>query len=307
MKDTGISTDTGEDTTQLELGDQEGPTLGEAETSFSRVVKVVALYAVALLVLSVTVLPYLYMLLQSLAPWDEVNRRFFPTALNIRSYVWIWTGGEVGTPKPWLRALGNSVFVTMVNTFTRVIVGALVGFALAILSFKGRKRVNDFILFHMFYPAIILLVPTFLVIRNLGLYNTYGGMIVPMLVDVWAIFMYTNFFKSIPVQLIEAARIDGAGNFRILRSILLPMSRPMTTVVFLFLFMQRWIVLMWDLIVVKDAQKQTLNVLLQTMFGPYGSYPGPLYAASVLLTFPILVLFSFFSQRFVEGIEFTVQ
>jgi multiple sugar transport system permease protein len=294
------------DTEELKLEDR-GTSVGAAETRTQRRLKIMALYLVALVVLACLVAPYVFMILQSLAPWDEVNRRFIPTSLTLRSYVWMWTGGEVGIPRPWLRALFNSFFVTSVNTLTRVTVGAVVGFALALLNFKGRKQINNFILFHMFYPSIILLVPTFLVVQNVGLYNTYGGMMVPMLVDIWAIFMYTSFFRTMPIELLEAARMDGAGTFRILWSILLPMSIPMTTVIVLFLFMARWIELMWDLIIVRDSNLQTLNVLLQTMFGPYGGFPGPLYAASVLLTLPILILFTIFSKRFVSGIQFTVK
>jgi multiple sugar transport system permease protein len=294
------------ETQELDLEDR-GPGVGAAQTSAQRMLKVGVLYLVAIIVLACLVAPYVFMILQSVAPWDEVNRRIFPTSITFRSYVWIWTGGEIGIPRPWLRALGNSTFVTAVNTFTRVSVGALVGFSLALLNFKGRRAINRFILFHMFYPSIILLVPTFLVVQNVGLYNTYGGMIAPMLVDIWAIFMYTNFFRTMPIELLEAARMDGAGTFRLLWSILLPMSIPMTSVIVLFLFMARWIELMWDLIIVRDANLQTLNVLLQTMFGPYGGFPGPLYAASVLLTFPILILFTIFSKRFVSGIQFTVK
>jgi multiple sugar transport system permease protein len=294
------------ETQELDLEDR-GPGVGAAQTSAQRMLKVGVLYLVAIIVLACLVAPYVFMILQSVAPWDEVNRRIFPTSITFRSYVWIWTGGEIGIPRPWLRALANSTFVTAVNTFTRVSVGALVGFSLALLNFKGRRAINRFILFHMFYPSIILLVPTFLVVQNVGLYNTYGGMIAPMLVDIWAIFMYTNFFRTMPIELLEAARMDGAGTFRLLWSILLPMSIPMTSVIVLFLFMARWIELMWDLIIVRDANLQTLNVLLQTMFGPYGGFPGPLYAASVLLTFPILILFTIFSKRFVSGIQFTVK
>ncbi len=266
-----------------------------------------AIYIVGTIALVVMVFPYVFMLAQSLAPWDQVNRVVVPSSLSLRSYQWIYTGGQVGTPKPWLRALFNSFLVTSVDTLSRLAIAGLVGYALSIIAFRGRNRINDFILFHMFYPAIILLVPNFLIIRRLGLYNTYGGMIVPFLVDVWAIFMYTNFFKSIPMEMIEAARIDGASEARIIWRIMVPLSRSITTVIFLFLFMQRWIELMWDLIVVKDPTRQTLNVLLATMFGPYGNYPGPLYAASVILTFPILALFVLFSGRFIQGIEFTVR
>lgn len=293
--------------TKLDVSAEEELALGQTRTPLRRSVRLAALYLVATVFLVITALPYFYMVVQSVAPWDEVNRTFVPSSLTFRSYTWIYTGGQIGTPKPWLRSLFNSLFVTLTDTVTRIAIGALAGYALAVLAFRGQKRLNDFVLFHMFYPAIILLVPTFLVVRNLQLYNTYGGMIIPLLVQTWAVYMYTSYFRSIPQALIDAARIDGAGNLRILWNIMLPMSASMSTVIFLFLFMQRWIVLMWDLIVVKDPAKQTLNVLLQTMFGPYGNYPGPLYAGSVLLTFPILILFSLFSRRFVEGIHFTVK
>lgn len=266
-----------------------------------------AIYIVGLSALVVMVFPYFYMLAQSLAPWDQVNRVVVPSAVTLRSYFWIFTGGQVGDPKPWLPALFNSFLVTTSDTVSRLVVAALAGYALGVLVFRGRSLINNFILFHMFYPGIILLVPTFLIVRQLGLYNTYLGMIVPLLVDVWAIFMYSNFFRSVPMETIEAARMDGASEARIVWSIMVPMSSSITTVIFLFLFMQRWIELMWDLIVVKDPNKQTLNVLLATLFGPFGGFPGPLYAAAVLLTFPVLLLFIIFSKRFVQGIEFTVK
>jgi len=275
-------------------------------TRVRRKLRTVALYALATAILAVMVSPYVYMLLQSLAPWKEVDRTFIPSSLTIRSYSWLLGGGAHALPRPWLRAWANSALVTSVVTLSRVIVGALVGYALAILSFRGKRTIENFILFHMFYPGIILLVPTFLLIRSLGLYNTYSAMIIPGLVNTWAIFMYANFFRGIPKEVIEAARLDGAGELRIIFQIMVPMARSTTTVVFLFLFMERWIELLWDMIVVRDPTKQTLNVLLATMFGPYGAYPGPLYAASVLLTFPILLLFVIFSRKLVKGVSLVI-
>lgn len=268
--------------------------------------KILALYVLATGVLLAMIAPYLYMLLQSLAPWHEVDRALIPSSLVIRSYQWLLAGGASTLPRPWLRALGNSALVASVVTLCRVILGALVGYALAVLSFHGRRAIQNFVLFHMFYPGIILLVPTFLLIRSMGLYNTYLAMIVPGLVSTWAIFMYANFFRSVPKEVIEAARMDGAGELRIIFGIMIPIARPVTTIVFLFLFMERWIELLWDMIVVRDPTKQTLNVLLATMFGPYGGYPGPLYAAGVLLTFPIIILFLVFSRRFVRGVSFVI-
>jgi multiple sugar transport system permease protein len=159
----------------------------------------------------------------------------------------------------------------------------------------------------MFYPGIILLVPSFLLVRSLRLYNTYGAMIVPLLVNVWAIFMYSNFFRGIDRAVVDSARVDGAGEFRIVFCIMVPIARPITTVVFLFLFMERWVELLWDLLMVKDPELQTLNVLLATMFGPYGTFQGPLYAAGVLLTFPILIVFALFGRQIIQGVQFVLK
>jgi ABC-type sugar transport system, permease component len=264
------------------------------------------LYLIAIPILLIMVVPYLYLLLQSLAPWDQVDKSFLPSTLTIKSYQWLWTGGGYAA-LPWLNAFFNSFLVATIDSICMVAIGAIVGYALSIMEFHGRKFINNFILFQMFYPAIILLVPTFLVIRFFGLYNTIWAMLLPKMVGLWAIFMYTSFFRSIDTQVVEAARIDGASELSIIFRIMLPISRSITSVIFLFVFMDRWTELMWDLIVVKDPAKQTLNVLLSTMFGPYGTYPGPLYAGGVLLTFPILILFLIFSRNFVKGVQFVLR
>ncbi|MBE3598748.1 MAG: carbohydrate ABC transporter permease [Limnochordaceae bacterium] len=253
--------------------------------------------------LAVSIFPYAYMVLQSLAPWSEVNRSIVPTQLTVRSYDWLLHGSAIALARPWLRAFGNSALVTSASTLLMLASALVVGYALSRLRWRGRDVVNQVILFQMFYPAIILLVPTFLVVRQLGMYDTYWGMIVPKAVNLWAIFMYVSFFKSIPQEVLEAARIDGAGELRIISRIVLPMSIPITAVVGLFLFMERWSELLWDLIVVKEYRMMTLNVLIATMSGPYATYPGPLYAASTLLTLPIVLVFVAASRYFTRGIQ----
>jgi multiple sugar transport system permease protein len=266
-----------------------------------------AIYLIAIPVFVVMVLPYLYLLLQSLAPWNEVDKQFFPSSLSLRSYNWIWTGGGFGVAEPWIQTFLNSVLVSVVDSIVVVAVGAIVGYALSVLKFRGQKVVYNFILFQMFYPAIILLVPTFLIIRFFGLYNTYWAMIIPRLVNLWAIFMYVGAFGAIPIEAIEAARLDGASELSIIFRIMIPISRSITTIIFLFVFMDRWTELLWDLIVVKTPTTQTLNVLLTTLFGPYNTFPGPLYAGGVLLTFPLLILFILFSRNFVKGVQFALR
>ena len=253
--------------------------------------------------LVVSLFPYVYMVLQSLAPWSQVNRVFVPTQLTLRSYDWLLRGSAITLARPWLRALGNSALVSVTSTLLVLASALMVGYALARLRFRGRGFLYQALLFQMFYPAIILLVPTFLIIRWLGLYDTYTAMVLPKAVNLWAIFMYASFFRSLPQEVIEAARMDGASELRVVFRIALPMSVPITTVVGLFVFMERWSELMWDLVVVKRYEMMTLNVLIATMSGPYASYPGPLYAAGTLLTLPILLAFLLASRYFTQGIQ----
>ncbi|OOE14511.1 carbohydrate ABC transporter permease [Fictibacillus arsenicus] len=264
-------------------------------------------YLIAFALLIVMVFPYLYMVMNSFADWTQVDKKVVPTEFTMRSYEWLFSGGEAGIARPWLKAFLNSVIVSTASTALMMVTGAMVAFALAKMNFKGRDFINNAVLFQMFFPAIILLIPTFLIIQNAGLYDTYTAMILPKAMSLWAVFMYTNFFRAIPDTFIEAAKLDGASNFQILYKIVMPMSKSITTVVFLFLFMERWTELLWDMIVVRSDSMLTLNVLLSQMFGPYGGYPGPMYAASVLLTVPIIILFLFFSKQFKEGMQFTLK
>ncbi|MEK5444728.1 carbohydrate ABC transporter permease [Fredinandcohnia sp. FSL W7-1320] len=264
-------------------------------------------YLIASILLLIMVYPFIYLILNSFADWSQVDKKLIPSEFTLRSYEWLFSGGDVGIARPWLNAFFNSVVVSLASTFLMMLVGVLVSFALSKLIFKGRDFVNNFVLFHMFFPALILLIPTFLLIERVGLYDTYLGLIIPKAVSLWAIFMYTNFFKAIPNTFIEAAKLDGASNLQILFKIILPMSKSITTVIFLFLFTERWTELLWDMIAVRSDDMLTLNVLISQMFGPYGGYPGPMYAASVLLTIPVIILFLFFAKKFQEGMQFTLK
>ena len=256
------------------------------------------------LIIGVTaaVSPFLYLIVQSLAPWDQVDKRVFPSSFTLRSYNWLFF--EAGARDPWLQALVNSFIVTIISVLLMVVSAGLVGYALSLIPFRGRGVINNVILFHMFFPAIILLVPTFLIVRYAGLYNTYAGMIIPTAMSVWAIFMYTSFFKGVNSEMIEAARIDGASEIAVIFRIIVPVSLPITAVITLFLFMDRWGQLLWDLMVVSDRSKMTLSVLLASLSGSYAPYPGPIYAASTLLTLPVLIVFWFFRKQFTAGIAF---
>ncbi|CAN7531145.1 MULTISPECIES: carbohydrate ABC transporter permease [Rossellomorea] len=264
-------------------------------------------YLFALVLLLIMIYPYIYMVLNSFADWSQVDKKFFPTEYSLKSWEWLLGGGESVIPRPWINAFFNSFIVSAGSTILMMVSAVMVSYALAKIHFKGRDTINNVVLFQMFFPAIILLIPTFLVIQKVGMYDSYWGMILPKAMSLWAVFMYTNFFKAIPDTFIEAAKLDGASEMQIMFKIVLPMSKSITTVIFLFLFMERWTELLWDMLVAKSDNMLTLNVLLSQMFGPYGGYPGPMYAASVLLTLPIIIIFLLFAKKFQEGMQFTLK
>ncbi|WP_353949394.1 carbohydrate ABC transporter permease [Sporolactobacillus sp. Y61] len=264
-------------------------------------------YIVTTLVMLVMIYPFVYLVLNSFAKWDQVDKKLFPTAFTLRSWDWLLHPSATSAPAPWIHSFINTIIVSVISVGLMLLFAIMVAYALAKLNFRGKRLLDNTILFQMFFPAIILLIPQFLLVTNVGLLDTYLGMILPTALSLWAIFMYTNFFKAIPDTLIEAARLDGAGDMKILFSIVLPMSRSITTVIFLFLFTDRWTLLLWDMVVAKSDQMVTLNVLISQMFGPYATYPGPMYAASVILTIPLIVLFLFFSKNFKEGMQFTLK
>jgi multiple sugar transport system permease protein len=201
----------------------------------------------------------------------------------------------------WVR---NSAIVTLSVTFLRVFLDSLAGYALARLRFRGRGAAFATIVAVMAVPGVVLLIPKFLMIRQLGIYNTYYGMIIPLLVDAAGVFIMKNFFESIPVSVEESARIDGASIFRIYWSIVLPMARPALVTIFILSFQGSWNELAHFIISAQSTSLDTLTKgVAQLASGQLGSgnrYPLKL-AASVLMTIPVAALFFAFQRRIMNA------
>lgn len=259
-----------------------------------------------LLLILVSLFPLYYMTLQSVVDWTTVDKTIIPKNLSLASYDYLFHSTNSGDTMMWLRALGNSLLVCIPVTLVALSVGLLVGYAMTKLKhFNGKRIIFNLLLFEMFFPKIMLLVPKYMILKDLA--NTYAGMIIPTMISTWAIFMYINYFETLPNEVFEAARVDGANTFRILYHIAMPATLPITTIVFLTTFMQRWNELMWDMLIAPSTRFQTLNVLISTRFNMMAQHPGPLYAASVILTLPIVILFLCFSRNFREGIHFMLK
>src|SRR5699024_9165048 len=222
--------------------------VGSKKTKRSIVIR----YILTTLLLLVLISPFIYLILHSFADWDQVDRKLIPTSFSLRSWKWLFGGSETTAAAPWLSAFFHSLIVSTVSTAFMLLFGVMTAYALAKLNFRGKKVINRFITFQMFFPVIILLIPQFLMITKGGLLDSFAGMIIPTVINMWAIFMYSNFFRAIPDSLIEAAKLDGANDLTILFRIILPMTSSLTTVIFLFIFTDRWTNLLWDMIVTKS-------------------------------------------------------
>lgn len=272
----------------------------------SEVKGLVIIYVILSVGLIFMAFPYVWMVLASFKIPSEIYSRFFPTRFTLEHYKMVFAGGTSGLQNPFIKSIFNSLVVSTTATVSVVFFGAITGYALARLQFRGRNFLNHFILFQMLFPAILFLIPRFLLMLNLQSINTYQGMFLPFLMNAWAIFLFTQFFKAIPQELIDAARIDGCSELRIVFSIMVPLSKSVTAIVAIFTFMTMWDEFLWYLIVTKDYDLMPLSVLLGLFTkGEYSSYPGIQTAGATLLTLPILALFFLFRRYFSEGITMT--
>jgi multiple sugar transport system permease protein len=200
--------------------------------------------------------------------------------------------------------LGNSLLVTVVVTLGRVFLDSLAGYALARLRFPGRSAVFAAVVAVIAVPGVVLLIPKFLVLNQLGIYNSYTALIVPLLADAAGVFIMKQFFESVPVSVEEAARIDGAGAFRTYWSVVLPMAKPALITLTILSFQGSWNEFPHTLVAVQDPNLFTLpRGLADLVSGSLGKgtqYPLKLGAA-LLATIPVAVIFVIFQRYFVRG------
>ena len=204
----------------------------------------------------------------------------------------------------------NSGIVTIFVTLGRVFFCSLAGYALARLHFRGRGLVFAAVVAVMAVPTVVLLIPKFLVINQLGIYDTYAGMILPLLVDAAGVFIMKNFFESIPVSVEEQARIDGAGTFRVFWSVVLPMARPALITIVILSFQGSWNELSHFIVSTQSPELTTLTKgvasLASGQLSQGTQYPLKL-AAALIMTVPVAVMFFVFQRRILNASEGAVK
>lgn len=196
----------------------------------------------------------------------------------------------------------NSLIICFSITLLSLFFNSLAGFAFAKHKFPGREKIFTLLLFTMMVPGQVAMMPVFLILKNLGLLNTYMGLILPAASGVFGIFLMRQFMISIPNDLLDSARIDGCSEFRIFWNIMLPLCRPVIATLALFTFMGAWNDLLWPLIIMTDEKKYTLTVALANLNGQNSTEWGLLMAGSVAVIIPILFIFIILQKQFIRGI-----
>jgi multiple sugar transport system permease protein len=259
----------------------------------------------ALLILGVLLMigPFLWMLLGSLKSQAEflvTTPTFLPKEATTDNYQRLFS--QLDFP----RFFFNSSVVALVVTAGNVLFCPMLGYALAKLEWRGKRLIMGLVLATLMVPAGITLIPNFVLMRNLGLVNTYPGLILPFLVGPFGVFLTRQFMYSIPNELIEAARIDGANEWRTYWQVVMPITVPVLATLGILTFLGSWNSFLYPLVMAQEPNMYTLPVALATFAtGQYQADHGMLMAGSVVLVLPVLVIFILFQRWITEGIATT--
>ena len=251
----------------------------------------------------IVILPFVFMLVASFSPTREIWQGGLSLRINwdtatIENFQSLWTNRD----GIYWRFFFNSTFVTTVNTILILIFTSMVGYGLALYNFKGRNAIIVMVLCTMMIPSTILLLPMFRLITNLGLIDTYRGVILPAMVPAFSIFFFRQFCVGLPKEYMEAARIDGSGEAKIFLKIYVPLMTPAFGAMAILQGMGIWNDFIWPLVVLRTQTNLTLAPGLMASMTPYENSYDILFAGSVMSVLPIIVLFLFNQRAFIDGL-----
>jgi multiple sugar transport system permease protein len=254
----------------------------------------------ALLVLAMLSLaPLLWMVSVSFMPRGEASHfppPFLPSSATLENY------RDLFARTGMARNFANSLLVSVAITLLSLLVNTMAGYAFAKLRFRGRERVFQLLLAALVVPAQVAMLPLFLLMKQLGLVNSYWGVIIPGMAGVFGIFLVRQYARGIPDDLIEAARIDGAGELRIFWQVVLPMLKPVLATLAVFTFMAAWNDFMWPLIVLTDQERYTLPVALAALSREHIMDVELMMAGAVVTVLPVLLLFLLLQRYYIQGL-----
>ena len=262
------------------------------------------LYTVVTLGFVAVITPFVWMVLGSFKPEGELLRvppTWWPESPTLDNYRELFSKGI------FPRSFFNSTIVAIVVTVANVTFCSMVGYALAKLRFRGKKLVFGLVMGTLMIPGMVTFVPLFVLVANLGLVDTYPGLILPFLVTPFGVFLMRQFILDLPDDLLDAGRVDGASELRIFRQIILPLCGPGLATLGILTFLGSWNNFLWPLVVAQTEEHYTLQVALALFSKNQQVTPnyGLLLAGATVVVVPVLIVFLVFQRRFIEGIATT--
>ncbi|MEU4364481.1 carbohydrate ABC transporter permease [Promicromonospora sp. NPDC023987] len=246
--------------------------------------------------------PFVQMFLTSLTPESEINRfpvRFFPSELTLDGYAKLFRDTDV------LLWTSNTVLVSLVAVGSHLVLCSLAGYGFARLKFPGRNVGFFMIIATIMIPTQLLMVPTYVMFARVGIIDTLAAAMVPWLASVFGIFLMRQFFLSLPVELEEAALLDGCSRFTTFWRIILPLARPALATLAIFTLLSSWNDLVWPLIAINDPSAFTLQLGITNFQGARRTDWSLLMASNVVATLPLIVFFVFAQKQFIATMSFT--
>jgi multiple sugar transport system permease protein len=246
-----------------------------------------------------TLMPLWWMLAASLMPAGEANHfppRLWPSRVTGEHYADLFARLNLA------RSAANSLIIAVATTAISVALNSMAGYAFAKLRFGGRDRVFRLLVAALVVPGQIGMLPLFLLLERLGLINTYWGAIIPGMASIFGIFLVRQYAQSIPDDMLDAARIDGAGELRIYWELVLPSCRPILITLALFTFMGAWNDFLWPLVVLTDGDMYTLPVALANLVGEHVQDTELMMAGAVLTVVPVVLVFAVLQRFYIAGV-----
>jgi multiple sugar transport system permease protein len=248
---------------------------------------------------ALTLLPLLWMVWASLLPTGAATAHLTDSvarALTFEHYRDLFTRLHLA------RAVLNSLLLAVAVTGISLFLNSMAGYAFAKFRFAGRDRLFRALLAALVIPTQVAMLPLFLLLKQMGLINTYWGVIVPGMASIFGIFLMRQYMLAIPDSMLDAARIDGASEWQIYRSLVLPSSRPILVTLAIFTFMGTWNDFLWPLVVLTDSSMYTLPVALANLVGEHVQDAELMMAGAVLTVLPVVVLFVALQRYYIAGI-----
>ena len=259
----------------------------------------VLLYTLLIIGALLSLFPMVWMVSASLMPTGEASTfppHFFPTAVTFEHYVALFTRLSLG------KYLFNSALIAIIVTGASLAINSMAGYAFAKLRFRGRDRVFRMLSAGLVLPTQVAMLPLFLLLKNMGLINTYMGVIIPGLASIFGIFLVRQYALAIPDEMLDAARVDGASEFRIFWSIVVPGILPILATLAIWTFLATWNDFMWPLIVLSDEAHYTLPVALANLSGEHVQDTELMMAGSVITIIPVMLVFLFLQRYYIQGV-----